>query len=295
MNTGIQDAHNLAWKLAGVLRGWAGPALLDTYETERAPVARVNIARSLENFLMVAQIGAAARAQANARQERASDPGASTPGRLPDADTATDPAAAVRGSRRYGNFLGLDLGFAYENGAVIPDGSAAPEVDDSVADYVPTARPGHRAPHIVLERVTTEVSTLDLFGTAFPLLAGRTDRPGSPRPRAWPDPSPCTRSGSHPTANSPIVPATGSGAMASRRRAPCWSGPTATSRGEVREPSSTPRPPSAERCAGWSRDRSAARTPHRNIISASARAEVVTTPRRGPGRHRGAARGPPRP
>jgi putative polyketide hydroxylase len=38
MNTGIQDAHNLAWKLAGVLAGWAGPSLLDTYEAERQPV-----------------------------------------------------------------------------------------------------------------------------------------------------------------------------------------------------------------------------------------------------------------
>jgi putative polyketide hydroxylase len=39
-NTGIQDGHNLAWKLAAVLRGWAGPQLLDTYDAERRPVAR---------------------------------------------------------------------------------------------------------------------------------------------------------------------------------------------------------------------------------------------------------------
>ncbi|MED7953424.1 FAD-dependent oxidoreductase [Streptomyces sp. BE303] len=37
-NMGIQDAHNLAWKLAAVLRGWAGPALLDSYDAERRPV-----------------------------------------------------------------------------------------------------------------------------------------------------------------------------------------------------------------------------------------------------------------
>ena len=171
MNTGIQDAHNLAWKLAGVLQGWAGPALLDTYESERAPVARYNIARSFENFLMVAQIGAAARAQASAREAQAADPDASPEG-PPGAGAPTDAAEAVRGSRRYGNFLGLDLGFAYEHGAVIPDGSAPPAVADPVEEYVPTARPGHRAPHVPLARAGAEVSTLDLFGTAFTLLAG---------------------------------------------------------------------------------------------------------------------------
>jgi putative polyketide hydroxylase len=46
MNTGIQDIHNLCWKLAAVLNGWAGPGLLDTYETERHPVAEYNVERS---------------------------------------------------------------------------------------------------------------------------------------------------------------------------------------------------------------------------------------------------------
>ncbi|MER7964558.1 FAD-dependent oxidoreductase [Streptomyces ardesiacus] len=45
-NTGIQDAHNLAWKLAAVLEGWAGEALLDTYDTERRPVAEATSARA---------------------------------------------------------------------------------------------------------------------------------------------------------------------------------------------------------------------------------------------------------
>lgn len=47
MNTGIQDAHNLAWKLAAVLRGWAGEELLDTYESERRPVACANMERTV--------------------------------------------------------------------------------------------------------------------------------------------------------------------------------------------------------------------------------------------------------
>jgi putative polyketide hydroxylase len=47
-NTGIQDAHNLAWKLAAVVRGWAGEALLDTYEAERRPVARLTLEQSMK-------------------------------------------------------------------------------------------------------------------------------------------------------------------------------------------------------------------------------------------------------
>ena len=48
MNTGIQDAHNLCWKLAAVLQGSAGPSLLETYEAERMPVAQRNVKRSVD-------------------------------------------------------------------------------------------------------------------------------------------------------------------------------------------------------------------------------------------------------
>ena len=48
MNTAIRDAHDLGWKLSWVLRGWAGDALLDTYEAERRPVAEHNAARSAD-------------------------------------------------------------------------------------------------------------------------------------------------------------------------------------------------------------------------------------------------------
>lgn len=47
LNTGVQDVHNLCWKIAAVLQGWAGPDLLDTYEAERLPVARFNATHSV--------------------------------------------------------------------------------------------------------------------------------------------------------------------------------------------------------------------------------------------------------
>ncbi len=150
-NTGIQDVHNLAWKLALVRSGAAASPLIDTYETERRPVARFNADRSLENAAMVQRINAAAlsgRAKADAPEE------------------------AVGASRRYGNFLGMELGFHYDSAAVVPDGTDAPVVEDEVITYAPCGRPGHRAPHVWLERDGERVTTLDLFGRGFTLLAG---------------------------------------------------------------------------------------------------------------------------
>jgi putative polyketide hydroxylase len=48
MNTAIHGAHNLGWKLAWVLRGWAGEALLDSYQAERRPIGTQNAVRSLQ-------------------------------------------------------------------------------------------------------------------------------------------------------------------------------------------------------------------------------------------------------
>jgi len=129
MNTGIQDAHNLAWKLAGALAGWASPSLLDTYEAERQPVARFVTEQALLNM----------------RQ----------PGRPEQFAT-----------------LGLALGVSYVSAAVVPDGTPAPRVANPVTDYVPAARPGSRAPHAWLRRGGERISAIDLFDTAFTLLAG---------------------------------------------------------------------------------------------------------------------------
>jgi 2-polyprenyl-6-methoxyphenol hydroxylase-like FAD-dependent oxidoreductase len=131
MNTGIQDVHNLAWKLALVRAGRAGRGLIETYDAERRPVARFNADRSLENSQMVARISAAAMGETNAGES---------------------PGDTVAASRRYGNFLGMELGFSYDSDAVVADGTAPPTVEDAVVDYVPCGRPGHRAPHVWLER-----------------------------------------------------------------------------------------------------------------------------------------------
>jgi hypothetical protein len=74
-------------------------------------------------------------------------------------------------SRRYGNHLGVEFGAAHASPAVVADGTAPPPVADSYSDYVQTATPGCRAPHVWLGRPDARPSTLDLFGSAFTLLA----------------------------------------------------------------------------------------------------------------------------
>ncbi|MGC5015535.1 FAD-dependent oxidoreductase [Streptosporangium sp. DT93] len=152
MNCGIQDAHNLAWKLAAVLRGTAGEELLDTYEAERRPVAERTVDESLNNALITF---------------------AMMEGRLSMRE-AIERQAGRRSSE------GLVLGFAYDSGAVLPDGTAPPAPADPYRTYVPVARPGHRAPHVWLHGPEGRVSTLDLLGGPhFTLLA--------PAGADWPD------------------------------------------------------------------------------------------------------------
>jgi len=77
------------------------------------------------------------------------------------------------GRQEFFHEQGLIFAATYESSAVLPDGTAKPVVANPVTDYVPTTHPGCRAPHLWLERAGQRLSTLDLFGTGFVLLAGR--------------------------------------------------------------------------------------------------------------------------
>jgi hypothetical protein len=74
--------------------------------------------------------------------------------------------------REFLNEQGLIFGASYESSAVVPDGTPRIAVDDPVTEYVPSARPGGRAPHVFLTRGDEQISTVDLFGAHFVLLAG---------------------------------------------------------------------------------------------------------------------------
>lgn len=151
VNTGLQGMHNAMWKLAAYVRGWAGWGLVTTYEAERRGVAQRITSQSLQNAINVQLIAAAA------------------------AGGAQGPLTAeqvVAESRRYGNHLGVEFGIVYESKAVIADGTVPPEVGDSYSDYVPSATPGARAPHVWLGGPEARLSTLDLVGSGFALLTG---------------------------------------------------------------------------------------------------------------------------
>ena len=147
MNTGIQEAHNLGWKLAGVVRGWAHSDLLATYDLERLPLARWITEQALLNLRSVG---------------RAENP-------------AGGPPQVKLGRPEFFRELGMVFGAAYESSAVIPDGSEAPRVENPVTDYVSSARPGCRAPHLWVEVDGKRVSTLDLAGAGFALVEATTD------------------------------------------------------------------------------------------------------------------------
>lgn len=164
LNSGIGDAHNLCWKLAAVIGGFADEALLDTYQAERLPVAQRNIDWAMMTFrahgVLGAALGLVPGDQAANRDAltRFFEDNAKGEARRSFVHEAT---GAIR---REFQAHDLDLGVVYEHGAVVPDGSAAPEVDPAGLEYRPVTRPGHRLPHAWVERDGEQVSTHDLVG-----------------------------------------------------------------------------------------------------------------------------------
>ncbi|MGQ0700623.1 MAG: FAD-dependent monooxygenase [Panacagrimonas sp.] len=170
LNTGIQDAHNLAWKLALVTRGQAGDALLDSYEQERRPIGSINVAWALSSYWnhLLSAASIFAIHPANVYEVIGQ----------PDEDNeisglfADTPDGRMRRARMQEVFAthrvemfdhDIELGFVYERGALVPDGTPLPERDPWGSDYRPTTRPGHRLPHAWLEVEGKRVSTHDLL------------------------------------------------------------------------------------------------------------------------------------
>jgi putative polyketide hydroxylase len=132
-NTGIQDAHNLAWKLAAVVRGDADPALLDTYHDERHPVGLMTMGQALARW-----------------------------GHRVGEGTAGEAPPLLE----YGS---IAFGYRYRSAAVVGDAEDSRPVLP-VADL--NGQPGTRAPHVWLRRSGQDVSTIDLFGRLYVLLTG---------------------------------------------------------------------------------------------------------------------------
>jgi len=145
LNTGVQDVHNLAWKLSAVLAGAASDELLETYQEERHPIGCLITEQSLANTLSMGRVGGWAPSPITARPE-------------------------------YLNEQGLIFGASYASRAVVPDDSEPLVVSDPITQYVPTGRPGGRAPHVWLQRGGNPQSTIDLVD-GFTLMTGRAGQP----------------------------------------------------------------------------------------------------------------------
>jgi len=152
LTSGIQDAHNLCWKIAAVLKGEAGEALLDSYEAERAPVDARNIQRSMENSMAHMAIGQAmglspvATAEQNWAQVKRilSD-------RPEDAAHRATALRAIRALSMEANELNIEYGYRYASGAIVDDGSVPPPNVDEIRLYEPSTFPGSPLPHAWLD------------------------------------------------------------------------------------------------------------------------------------------------
>jgi 2,4-dichlorophenol 6-monooxygenase len=171
-NTSIQDAYNLAWKLALVLKGQAAPELLQTYDDERAPIAQQIVDRANKSRNQFGQIFRALGMTPDAPAGRT----------IESRKDDTPEGAAQREELRQAielkdyefNAHGVELGQRYTSSAVIGDGTPEPPYErDPELYYQPTTWPGARIPHCWLTRGTDTVSTLDVVGKGrFTLLTG---------------------------------------------------------------------------------------------------------------------------
>jgi 2-polyprenyl-6-methoxyphenol hydroxylase-like FAD-dependent oxidoreductase len=153
MNAGIADAMNLSWKLAGVLKGWADPALLDSYERERQPVTEQVSRHAMNTFMQQAQLR-------------------TLPGNLEAPGPEGDAARARAGEEAYNRNVGqaccggLNFGYFYDTSPVIVyDGEEPPPYN--IYDFRQSTVPGCRTPHLWLR---DERSLYDAVGPEFTLL-----------------------------------------------------------------------------------------------------------------------------
>jgi 2-polyprenyl-6-methoxyphenol hydroxylase-like FAD-dependent oxidoreductase len=133
-NTGVQDTHNLAWKLALVLKGIAGPDLLATYDIERQPVGELAVQQAYARYVL-----------------------------------RVVPERGKEGMQPIVNDLSMEIGYGYCSPAIISEpGHEAPLHGDPQHSK---GLPGTRAPHVMLERGGKPISTFDLFRKNFCILA----------------------------------------------------------------------------------------------------------------------------
>ena len=174
LNSAVQDSYNLCWKLAAVVRGEAGDALLDTYERERKPVAQKIVSSAYENWQNAWKIAASF----GFSPKQSTEENWAALRRLwadgKTADAARQQATAGIGiARTTYNHLQANFGYVYEQGALQTDDVPAPVPLDAICDFRPSTKPGHSLPHAWLENTEGRYSINDITASGrFVLIAG---------------------------------------------------------------------------------------------------------------------------
>ena len=175
-NTSIQDAFNLAWKLAHVLKGKAGPKLLETYTAERAPVAKQIVTRankSIEEFGPIFKALGLLDSIDPVKMQENMD------ARCLDTPEAEEQRKKIRDAIAFKIYEfdahGVEMNQRYRSDAIVTDLETEPPFEkDAELHYQPTTWPGARLPHVwVRDGHGGKASTLDLAGHGrFTALTG---------------------------------------------------------------------------------------------------------------------------
>ncbi len=165
-NTSIQDSYNLAWKLAHVVAGHAGPELLDSYDAERAPVARQIVERANQSIADTGRILTALELTDTTDVDRLEQQLAlrKAPGAAGEKIRESLREAIAYKAYEF-DAHGVEHNHRYASAAVVPDGTAMPEFSrDPELFAQPTTWPGAKFPHTWVTEQGKRVSTLDLVG-----------------------------------------------------------------------------------------------------------------------------------
>ncbi|KUM27505.1 2,4-dichlorophenol 6-monooxygenase [Mesorhizobium loti] len=176
-NTSIQDSFNLAWKLAMVLKGQAGEKLLQSYNLERAPVAKQIVTRANQS---IAEFGPIFNALGMSEGVEPVQMQRNLAARSEGTEAAEHQRDAIRKAIAFKKYEfdahGVEMNQRYRSNAIVTDGQIEPAFQlDADLHYQPTTWPGARIPHVWLYRSDNgaEVSTLDICGHGrFTLLTG---------------------------------------------------------------------------------------------------------------------------
>lgn len=174
LNSAIQDAYNLCWKLAAVLEGRARPGLLETYDAERRPIDAADVDLAVSSMQHYVKVPAALGVSSEQSVEENWEALAPLWSDRPDSEARRHAVSQAVGWRTFEvHSHTLEFGYAYASNAIVDDGTAPLDGLDEIRVYQPSTRPGSSLPHAWVERAGTGVPLGSLVhGGHFVLIAG---------------------------------------------------------------------------------------------------------------------------